>query len=106
MTQEIATRVLKIVAAMAPTGGDAVVGADTQLVEDLGYHSLALLELAIQLEVEFGMPTMEAGSVGSIRTVGDVVGMVTAAVSAPATGVAAAAGFAQSYTFDRSGRNR
>jgi acyl carrier protein len=45
---------------------------DTRLVDDLGYHSLALLELAFALEEEFGLPAMDAGQAQGIITMLDV----------------------------------
>ncbi len=45
---------------------------ETRLVEDLGYHSLAMLELAFSLEDEFVLPTINEATARAIRTVGDV----------------------------------
>lgn len=42
------------------------------LVEDLEYHSLALLELAFALEDEFDLPPIDEQSVQNIRTAGDI----------------------------------
>jgi acyl carrier protein len=44
----------------------------TRLVEDLGYHSLALLELAFALEDEFALPAMDAEQAQKISTMLDV----------------------------------
>nr|WP_228531831.1 acyl carrier protein [Micromonospora sp. ANENR4] len=42
------------------------------LVEDLEYHSLALLELAFALEDEFDLPPIDEQSVQNIRTAADI----------------------------------
>lgn len=44
----------------------------TRLVEDLGYHSLALLELAFALEDKFALPAMDAEQAQKIGTMLDV----------------------------------
>ncbi len=46
--------------------------ADLDLVDDLAYHSLALLEMAFALEDEFLLPPIDQESAQQIRTVGDV----------------------------------
>jgi len=45
---------------------------DLDLVDDLGYFSLALLEMAFTLEDEFQLPPIDQESAAGIRTVGDV----------------------------------
>lgn len=82
MTDTVAEQVRTIVASMAPVR-DVEVGSDTRLIEDLGYHSLALLELAIELETHFELPGMDAGSTRGIETVADVTALVTGLVRAP-----------------------
>jgi acyl carrier protein len=47
--------------------------AGTRLVDDLGFHSLALLELAYLLEDEFELPPLDVETAQRIVTVGDVV---------------------------------
>ncbi|MGH3186192.1 MAG: acyl carrier protein [Streptosporangiaceae bacterium] len=42
------------------------------LVEDMAYHSLALLELAFTLEDEFDLPPIDEEIARGIRTIGDV----------------------------------
>lgn len=51
----------------------AEVDARTRLVDDLGFHSLALLELAYLLEDEFELPPLDVETARGIVTVGDVV---------------------------------
>ncbi|MEQ4305093.1 phosphopantetheine-binding protein [Plantactinospora sp. B6F1] len=57
--------------------------AEARLVEDLGFHSLALLELALTLEDEFDLPKINQAVARGIRTIGavedHVVGVLTAA---------------------------
>jgi acyl carrier protein len=45
---------------------------DPRLIEDLNFHSLALVELAFTLEDEFELAAMDAQAVQAIRTVKDV----------------------------------
>ncbi len=59
-----------IVSDLSPTKAEPVLGA--RLVDDLGYHSLALLELAFALEDEFNLPTIDEATARSIITVADV----------------------------------
>jgi acyl carrier protein len=75
--EDIRVRVIGIVLEMAPT---AAAGADakTALADGLGYHSLALLELAFALEDEFRLPPIEPRDAQSIRRVGDVQDYIVA----------------------------
>ena len=50
-----------------PDGRPAEPGA--RLVEDLGFHSLALLELAFTLEDEFDLPPIDEATARQITTV-------------------------------------
>lgn len=61
----------RIILEMAPAPSPTL-SEHTRLVDDLGYHSLALLELAFALEEEFGLPAMDAGQAQSIITMLDV----------------------------------
>lgn len=92
----------EIVADLAPgdlaaiaSGGEAALRPDTRLVEDCGYHSLALMELAMSLEDEFGLPEIDESIARRIQTVGDIqqhvigeltrMGQVSDSEYAPAT---------------------
>lgn len=46
--------------------------AGARLIDDLAYHSLALLELAFALEKEFGLAPLDGTMARRIRTVADV----------------------------------
>lgn len=65
-----------------PTGGDA------RLVEDLDFHSLALLELAFTLEDEFDLAPIPEEIAQKIRTVQDVEDHVIDNLRRRAEGVA------------------
>jgi acyl carrier protein len=61
----------KIILDLAPIPVDTPSGR-TRLVEDLGYHSLALLELAFALEDRFALPAMSEEQAQGIATMADV----------------------------------
>lgn len=63
------------VAHLAPESR-AEVNADSRLVDDLGYHSLALLELAFALEEEYSLPPIDEAIAWQIRTLSDIEGYV------------------------------
>lgn len=60
----------EIIADLAPSRGELL--PEARLVEDLGCHSLALLELAFSLEDEFDLPAIDEATARQILTVGDV----------------------------------
>jgi acyl carrier protein len=68
--REPGERVREIVVAMAPASISEP-GPDTRLVEDLGYDSLRLLELAMAVETEFSLPPIAADEVATVATIGD-----------------------------------
>lgn len=55
---------------------------ETRLIDDLGYHSLALLELAYALEDEFGLPPLDEETARDILTVRDIEDLVAQRLSA------------------------
>ncbi len=69
-----------IVSQLAPVNIDGLT-AEARLIEDLGYHSLALLELAFALEDEFGLPPLDEETARKIRTVRDVEDLVAQRLS-------------------------
>jgi acyl carrier protein len=56
--------------------------SDPVLIDDLDYHSLALLELAFALEDEFDLPPIEEEDAQNIHTAGDVEDYVVAQLRA------------------------
>lgn len=70
-TEESARALVReIVSDLSPTKAQPTLEA--RLVDDLGYHSLALLELAFALEDEFNLPTIDEATARAIVTVADV----------------------------------
>lgn len=73
--QEIEQAIKKMVRDLCP--GDATQMTDaSRLAEDLGYHSLALVELAFAIEDRFDIEPIDQGTAQDIRTVADIVGYV------------------------------
>lgn len=68
---ELRQTVWSIILELAPSSISAPT-EQTRLVEDLGYHSLALLELAFALEDKFALPAMDAEQAQKIGTMLDV----------------------------------
>ena len=73
LRDETEVRVLigQIVRELAPSP-DGPDGSDVKLVDELGYTSLALLELAYTLEDEFELPPIDEETARTINTVADV----------------------------------
>ena len=68
-------RVATVVLSLAPRKSE--LRDDTQrLVEDLGYTSLGLMELAMELSLEFDIEPLDAERLADVRTVADVVSFV------------------------------
>ena len=63
--------VLNVILEMAPNPDGGAVPASS-LVDDLGYHSLALMEVAFALEDEFDLDPIDEASARKITTVGAV----------------------------------
>ena len=72
---ERAERVRELVGAMSPLGGREVSSSD-RVVDDLGYDSVALLELALALEVEFDLQAIGEDQAVDLLTVGDIEHLV------------------------------
>jgi acyl carrier protein len=68
---QIRQTVIDVILEMAPNpeGGTA---PETTLVDDLEYHSLALMEVAFALEDEFDLDPIDEASARQITTVGAV----------------------------------
>jgi acyl carrier protein len=69
--QEIRALIRALILELAPTNGEAG-QPDPRLVADLGYHSLALLELAFTLEDQFNLEPIDQEAAQHIVTAGDV----------------------------------
>ncbi|HEX7240491.1 MAG TPA: hypothetical protein VF263_09510 [Longimicrobiaceae bacterium] len=66
-------RVREIALRLAPESGERGDGDGTlHLIGELGYHSLALLELAFALEGEFGLAPIPARTAGAMHTTADL----------------------------------
>lgn len=75
------TAIRKMLRQFAPAQVDDLT-PDTRLIDDLGYHSLALLELAYALEDEFGLPPLDEETARDIVTVRDIEDLVAQRLSA------------------------
>lgn len=72
---DVRARVRSIILQVAPNPG-GVQADETHLVNDLEYHSLALLELGFALEDEFDLPPLDQAQVQHITTVGEIEDLV------------------------------
>ncbi len=78
-TDTISLQVRDIIRRMSPAGAPEP-QPDARLVEDLGYDSLAIIELALELERELGLPRLQEEQAMDIETVGQVEALVVAAL--------------------------
>jgi acyl carrier protein len=72
---DIRATVVAVIADMAPNQ-DVTVTAASHLVQDLGYHSLALMEVAFAIEDEFDLDPIDEDTARKITTVGAVQDLV------------------------------
>jgi acyl carrier protein len=77
-----ADTVRELVIELAPNPDGAAGKSDPHLVDDLEYHSLALMELAFTLEDEFELDPLDEETALSIVTLGDVERHVVSALEA------------------------
>ncbi|MET9263807.1 acyl carrier protein [Amycolatopsis sp. NPDC004079] len=77
---ELREQIRGIVVSMAPES-DQSCEPETVLIEGLGYHSLALLELAFTLEDEFDLQPIDEQTARGITTVKDVEDIVVRMLS-------------------------
>lgn len=77
---DIPVRVRELIAAMAPDPGPAVTD-DQQLVTDLGFDSLRLMELTLVLEQAFDLPRYRPDQLAGVHRVSDVVALIERALS-------------------------
>lgn len=68
-------RIRDLAGAMSPLGPRPAAATD-RLREDLGYDSLATVELAAALEQEFGIDAIDEESAMDVETVADLVDLV------------------------------
>jgi acyl carrier protein len=68
--EQVRNLLREIISDLAPSPGELVPQA--RLIEELGYHSLSLMELAFSLEDEFDLPTIDEATARKILTVSDV----------------------------------
>lgn len=69
--EEVRSTVRELIVDLAPSP-EAAGHGDARLAEDLGFHSLALLELAFSLEDEFDLPPIDEDTARHITTVSRV----------------------------------
>lgn len=77
---ELVLKVHGMIGQLAPETG-AEITPEARLVEDLGYHSLALLELSVLLEDTFGLPPLDGTATREIGKVGDITRLVCQALA-------------------------
>ncbi|AEB42517.1 MULTISPECIES: phosphopantetheine-binding protein [Micromonospora] len=73
--EEIRATVAAVISDMAPKDGVEVT-AESHLIKDLGYHSLALMEVAFAIEDEFDLDPIDEDTARKITTVGAVQDLV------------------------------
>lgn len=73
---EIREKIRSIIVQVAPNPDGARTDGETNLVDDLEYHSLALLELGFTLEDEFDLTPIDQAQVQDITTVEQVEDLV------------------------------
>lgn len=74
MNQEIFAKVKKVIVENLGVSEDRIV-PEASLLDQLGADSLDLVELAINLEDQFGV-TIDDADIGQLKTVGDVVAYI------------------------------
>lgn len=70
--EQVRDYVADIILELAPNPDELDSDTKLRLVEDLGFHSLALLELAFTLEDEFDLPPIDEATARQITSVGKV----------------------------------
>jgi acyl carrier protein len=73
-TQSARQRVIRLIAALAvPQRAPDGVAAGDRLIDDLGFDSVRLIELAMTLERAFGLPPQRPENLATVSIVDDVV---------------------------------
>jgi len=75
MSETLRNDVRRLIGEMSPLGSRTATSTD-RLVEDLGYDSLAVIELSLQLESQFSLKPMSQDDATAITTVGDIEELV------------------------------
>jgi acyl carrier protein len=73
--EDLRAAVRDVIGAVCPLG-QRTVGSSDSLVTDLGYDSLALMELSLQLESKFSFQAVGDGETFDVVTVRDVEDLV------------------------------
>lgn len=79
---EVVEKVRTLIGEMSPLGAREA-RSEQRLIEDLGYDSVSFLELALALESEFELFTIDEEQAASLITVGDIETLMTQ-LAAPA----------------------
>jgi acyl carrier protein len=79
---EVVEKVRTLIGEMSPLGAREA-RSEQRLIEDLGYDSVSFLELALALESEFELFTIDEEQAASLVTVGDIETLMTQ-LAAPA----------------------
>jgi acyl carrier protein len=80
---EISARVRDVVGSLVPGGAREVEATDR--LTDLGFDSLATLELAMALETEFDLREVPEEQTVEMATVGDIETLIGSLTGAPST---------------------
>jgi acyl carrier protein len=72
--EQIRLAVRKTIGEVAPRRRDHV--APEHHLVDIGYHSLAAVELSVELQEQFGLPLIDAAELRQIETVRDAEDLV------------------------------
>jgi acyl carrier protein len=73
---EVTDKVRTLIGEMSPLGAREA-RSEQRLVEDLGYDSVSFLELALALEAEFELFTIDEEQAANLSTVGDIESLMT-----------------------------
>jgi acyl carrier protein len=74
---EVRTAARELVGSMAPNREAEVTDA-SRLAQDLGFDSLALIELMLVAEERFGLPPIDEAEASTVTTVGGLADLVAA----------------------------
>lgn len=80
--EDVRETVLGIVRQLSPESVRFDPEKDLHLVNDLGFHSLALLELAFAIEDDFDLPPIDEATGRGIQTTGQVLDYVLGQLTA------------------------